>query len=136
MFLADVDKEQGLLTIRFSGQVDAAQACECLERLQHLLSGIRPDFGVLTDLTGLESMDAGCVPFIREMMDLCNARGALAVVRVIPDPRKDIGFGVLTPFHYDASVRIVTCETLEQAAKLLSLALRARQPRADTGRRL
>jgi len=53
-------------------------------------------------------------------MDLLNKQGVSTVVRVIPDPRKDIGFNILSLFHYRPDVQIVTCETLEEAMKVLA----------------
>jgi len=47
------------------------------------------------------------------------AVGVELVVRVIPDPHKDIGFNILSLFHYRRRVRIVTCPTLEEAMKAL-----------------
>jgi hypothetical protein len=41
------------------------------------------------------------------------------VVRVIPDPHRDIGLQIMSYFHYKGDVRIVTCETLAEAAKTL-----------------
>ena len=41
------------------------------------------------------------------------------VVRVIPDPYKDIGLNIVSLFHYPRRVRIVTCETLEEAMRAL-----------------
>ena len=38
-----------------------------------------------------------------------------------PDPRKDIGFKVMSLFHYGHDVPIVTCETLDEAQKKLDL---------------
>jgi hypothetical protein len=43
------------------------------------------------------------------------------VVRVIPDPTKDIGLNILSVFHYRHRVRVVTCQTMEEAARLLAL---------------
>jgi hypothetical protein len=42
------------------------------------------------------------------------------VVRVIPNPQKDIGLNILSLFHYRRRVRIVTCETLEEAMNALA----------------
>jgi hypothetical protein len=41
------------------------------------------------------------------------------VVRVIPDPRRDIGLKIMSAFHYRGDVKIVTCETLAQADEIL-----------------
>jgi predicted choloylglycine hydrolase len=84
-----------------------------------LVPDLRPGFRLLTDLSGLESMDLACVPYIEQMMDLCNKKGVEMVVRVIPDPHKDIGLNIMSLFHYPRRVRIVTCETLEEAMSAL-----------------
>ena len=73
----------------------------------------------LADLTELESMDVACAPFIEKAMELCNQKGASMVVRVIPDPRRDIGLQIMSIFHYRGDVKIVTCETLAQAKEIL-----------------
>jgi hypothetical protein len=64
-------------------------------------------------------MDLTCVPYIKRMMDVCNKKGVELVVRVIPDPQKDIGLNILSLFHYRRRVRIVTCQTLAEAKKVL-----------------
>jgi anti-anti-sigma regulatory factor len=76
-------------------------------------------FRLLADLTELEAMDMACAPFIEKAMDLCNQKGASMVVRVIPDPRRDIGLQIMSIFHYRGDVQIFTCETLAQADDLL-----------------
>ena len=37
------------------------------------------------------------------------------VIRVMPDPRKDIGLNILSQFHYGPNIRITTYETLAEA---------------------
>jgi len=64
-------------------------------------------------------MDVGCAPFIEKAMDMCNEKGASMVVRVIPDPHRDIGLQIMSIFHYGGDVRILTCETLAQAKEIL-----------------
>jgi hypothetical protein len=39
---------------------------------------------------------------------------------VIPDPRKDIGFTILSQFHYGPEIRTVTFETLADAVQSLA----------------
>jgi hypothetical protein len=53
-------------------------------------------------------------------MDSCDARGITMVVRIIPDPRKDIGLNIMSLFHYRRGVRFVTCETIEEAQAVLA----------------
>ena len=47
--------------------------------------------------------------------------GVELVIRVVPDPTKDIGFNIISRFHYQHSPRTVICETIAEAATLLSL---------------
>ena len=62
------------------------------------------------------------VPFNpQRIMSLClNKKGIEMVVRVIPDPRKDIGLNILSLFHYRRGLRILTYETLDEAMKALA----------------
>jgi hypothetical protein len=53
-------------------------------------------------------------------MDLCNQKGISKIVRIIPDSQKDIGFNILSLFHYRHGIPIVTCETAAEAMKALS----------------
>lgn len=120
MFEVELDKSKNLLRVIFRDHVTADQAKESTERVAILLPETKTGFRLLTDLTGLELMDNGCVPFIKRSMDLCNKQGVAAIVRVIPDPRKDVGFNILSLFHYRHGTQIVTCQTLEEAMQVLA----------------
>ena len=119
MFHVEADKSSNLLKINFSGHVDPDEAAHCAEKVQTSLADMNEGFRLLTDMTRLDAMDPGCTPHIRKTMDLCNKKGIAFVVRVIPDPRKDIGFNILSIFHYRRGVRIVTVETLDEGLKAL-----------------
>lgn len=121
MFSVAFQIEQRLLTIRFTGRVEADEMRACYERLQTLLADVQPGFRLLSDLSDLELMSPACAPFIRQSMQLCNGKGITRIVRVIPDPSKDIGFNLMAVFHYDPSVRITFCETLAEAKSLLEI---------------
>ncbi len=120
MHQAHLDKSTNLLRIAYSGRVSADETKEAAEELRLLLPDLKAGFRLLADLTALELMDAASIPQIRLMMDLCNAAGVATVVRVIPDPHKDIGLNILSLFHYRHDVQIVTCKTLEEAMKVLA----------------
>ena len=120
MFQVEVDKSKNLLKINYAQHVGPEDTKGVEEKVPALLPDLRPGFRLLTDMSRLESMDLACVPYIKRMMDLCNKRGIETVVRVIPDPRKDIGLNILSLFHYRRGVRIVTCTTLEEAMKTLA----------------
>jgi hypothetical protein len=120
MFRAEIDAEKCLLRISFSGTVPADEARRCAEQIEPLVGLLPTGFRLLTDLSALESMELGCAPYVKRVMDVCNNRAIALVVRVIPDPRKDIGLNIMALFHYRRSVRIVTCETMAQAEKVLA----------------
>jgi hypothetical protein len=120
MFEIEADKPRNLLRISYTDHVGPEDTKRVEEQAPTLLPELRPGFRLLTDMSGLESMDLACVPYIKRMMDLCNKRGIEMVVRVIPDPRKDIGLNILSLFHYRRGVRIVTCTTLEEAMRTLA----------------
>jgi len=120
MYLTEVDKSRSLLKIVCAQRVDAAEVKRCADELPPLLAELRPGFRVLADFSGLESMEVACAPEIARIMDLCNQTGVVMVVRVISDPHKDIGLNIMSLFHYDRGVRIVTYATLEEAMKVLA----------------
>lgn len=107
--------------MRYSGVVTAAQMKAGVAEVERLLPQLRTGFSALVDLTQLDSMEFECAPFITRIMDLCKAKGIALVVRVIPDPAKDIGLNILSITHYRGQVRIVTCKTLAEAERVLNL---------------
>ena len=119
MFQVEVDKSKNLLKIRYAQHVGPEDTKAVVEKVSTLLPDLQPGFRLLKDLSGLDVMDLACVPHIERMMDLCNKRDIEMVVRVTPDPHKDIGLNILSLFHYRRGVRIVTCETLEEAMRAL-----------------
>lgn len=119
MFETRFDSSKNLLRIAYAGRIEASEVEKCLEQLESIVKQVRSGFRLLTDLTALEAMDHASVPYIRKMMDICDKGGVALVVRVIPDPHKDIGLNILSLFHYRHNLRIVTCETLEEAMKAL-----------------
>lgn len=119
MIKFDADPVRNLLVIRYSGVVRAEHTEKGLEEIRSGLAKLQSGFRLLGDLTELESMDVACAPFIEKAMDLCNEKGASMVVRVIPDPHRDIGLSIMSVFHYRGDVQILTCETLAQAKEIL-----------------
>lgn len=120
MFQVDFQEAQQLLTVRFHENVDPDQMSRCGEEIKTLLADVAPGWRMLTDLSALGAMDPNCAPAVKTIMTLCNAKKVSLIVRVIPDTRKDIGYGLMTIFHYDRSVQVFACETLEEAHKLLA----------------
>ncbi len=119
MWLAEMDSAQQVLRVKFGGRVEPAEAKACSDKIRLLLSKLEPGFVLLSDLSELDSMEVDCLPFIDEVMDACNRRGVKKVVRIIPDPHKDIGFGIMSLFHYGHQVRVVTVTSAEAGKKQL-----------------
>jgi hypothetical protein len=120
MILADADKSGRVLTISYSQNVGVEEMKASVERVKELLLGMEAGFRMLTDLSNLESMDEACAPYVGEIMDLCKAKEMKKVARVIPDPRKDIGFALISCFHYGSNVNWSTHQNLTDAIQNLS----------------
>lgn len=120
MFVTEFDKSQRLLRITLAGHTTAEEARSCMESVRSLLAGIQPGFRLLADLRGILSMPTTAAPYIGQLMDSCAEKGVVLVVRLLPaEPSKDIGFAIMSQFHYAPDVRIVTCGTMEEAANYL-----------------
>jgi hypothetical protein len=119
MFLATVNRVKGLLHLTFIGQVSPEDLAQSAAEVQSLLTDLQPGFVVLTDLSRLEAMDVVCEKHIGRIMDLCQQRGVGRIIRVIPEPSKDIGWNILSIFHYERGLHAITCESLPQAERHL-----------------
>jgi hypothetical protein len=108
-----------LVTVEYRGHITAADLRSHTAEVEALDRKVQPGFTVLTDLTALESMDLDCAPILSRIMELFNRLGTTRVVRVIPDPRKDIGLGILSLFHYKSGVAVNTVTTRAEAAHLV-----------------
>jgi hypothetical protein len=115
MIQVQFDAAKNCLKISFSGHVDEDDAKRSIPQVRAVLANPQPGFSMLTDLTGLDKMDLACEPYIDQIMDACNEKGVALIIRVIPDPHKDIGFNVMSLFHYRRGVRIITHQSLEEA---------------------
>ena len=120
MFHAEVDMSKRLMTMSFAQNVGSEEMKSCLEKVRNMLVDIKPGFRLLTDLSSLESMSASCATDLGKMMNLCNGKGVSAALRVVPDPRKDIGFTLMSQFHYGKHVDVTTYETLADAIQNLA----------------
>lgn len=119
MFAVEFDQSRNLLVIRYSEHVGPDETERALGEMRLALNNVERGFRLLADLTQLRSMDIACAPHIESAMEMCNEKGVSQVVRIIPNPRLDIGMQIMSHFHYGGDVRIVTCESAEEAMKLL-----------------
>ena len=121
MFLATVNKPKQLLYLSYIEQVGVEELEQGREDIATLLADLTTGFRLVTDLSRLDSFGAGCATEIGKFMELCDQKGVGLVVRVVPDPAKDIGLNIISFFHYHHAPRTVTCDNMVEAAKLLSL---------------
>ena len=119
MIKTSYDAKHNAVIIEFRGAVDAAQADRSVTDIEKVLPKDGKGFTLLTDMTGLQKMDPDVQGAITRTMDLLNAQGVKRVIRVIPDSSKDIGFNILSAFHYSKGVKILTLESWREAVERL-----------------
>ena len=120
MFTIEFDQPRNLLVIRYSDHVGPDETERALEEVRLALDKVERGFRLLADLTELRSMDVLCAPHIESAMEMFNEKGVTEVVRIIPDPRRDIGMQIMSHFHYGGDVRIVTCASMDEAMNFLA----------------
>ena len=121
MFLVTINRTKQLMYFGYIGHVVAEDLQRTAGDMETMLAEMPPGFRLLADFTRLESMDTACAPEIGKAMESFERHQVGLVVRVMPDPGKDIGFNIISAFHYKNRPQTVTCDTMEQAARLLSL---------------
>jgi hypothetical protein len=114
------DVAGNLIRIAYVGHVSEAGMKMCVDAFKALLSGMRSGFTVLADLTRMESMELDCVTGLAKIMDACRDHGVGTVVRIVPDPSKDIGLKILGIVHYRGAVRVITCNSPAEAERVLA----------------
>jgi hypothetical protein len=121
MLLITSNKLKQLLRISYIGPVRLEDFQRSREDLTTQLKELSSGFRLLADFSQMESMGLDCAPELGRMMDLLSQAGLGLVVRVIPDPSKDIGLNIMMVFHYPHRPRVVTCQNLIEATTLLGL---------------
>jgi len=121
MFLATSNKSKQLLCLSYIQYVQPQELERATEDVKALLAELTPGSRLLVDLSRLESMELESMNIVGRMMELFDQSGVGMIVRVIPDPSKDIGFNIYTIFHYPHRPKVITCETMPEAARALAL---------------
>jgi hypothetical protein len=119
MILAAANKLKQILWINYIGHVVPEDLKQCREDLEVLLVDLRPGFRLMVDLSQMESMGLDCRTELGAIMELISLAGAGRVVRVIPDPSKDIGFNILAFFHYRNHPQVLNCTNLKDGLEKL-----------------
>ncbi len=115
MFSVETNKAKRLLVISAAGHVSKEEVKHAAEQVREALQDAAPGSRVLTDFRWLESMRPGAAPHIAEIMDALAEKQVASVIRIIPDPGKDIGMNILSQFRYSRKLPISTVETLVDA---------------------
>jgi hypothetical protein len=121
MVLAAANKARQFLHVSYIQCVRVEEVRRAREDVAVLLGDLPTGFRMLTDFSQLEAMDLDCTEEIGKIMDLCRKKKVGRVVRVVPDPSKDIGLSIISHFHSGHQVHAQVCKTLVEAAKLLSI---------------
>jgi hypothetical protein len=115
MVSVETDRSKRLLVISAAGHVSKEEVKHAAEQVREVLQDVAPRFRVLTDFRWLQSMRSSAAPHIAEIMDALAEKQVASVIRIIPDPGKDIGLNILSRFHYSDELPISTVETLVDA---------------------
>ena len=105
--------------ISAAGQVTKKEVETVALRVREIMKEITPGFRVLTDFRWLDRMEPAATAHLAEIMDALAEKDVAAVVRVVPDPHKDIGLNILSQFHYGPQIKLATFESLAEALSAL-----------------
>lgn len=119
MYSVEADRSKRLVIISATGRVTKDEVKAVAQEVREIVKDAEPKFRALTDFRWLEWMDSAAAPHVAEIMDALSEKQVGSVTRVMPDPSKDIGFNILSQFHYDPKIPINTFETLADALQSL-----------------
>ena len=120
MIKVGYNHKRNIVIVEFIGKIDVAQAEQSYLDIQKIIPQCSNGFKILTDLSRIESMDSKGIDMIKKSMDFFNSKGVTEVVRIVPDPSKDIGFNIMSLFHYSKNVKFITVESRKESEELFS----------------
>jgi hypothetical protein len=137
MISCSADESGHILSLSYSGHIRPAEVKRALQSVQALAPRLKPGFVLLSDLTNLDSMEPACAADLGAIAEQLSSYGIASVIRVIPDPAKDIGFNIVSIFHFRQPIKVHTRGNLAEAIKCLLLtecaAVSIPNPRAAFG---
>ena len=120
MYAIEADAAKTLIVISALGDVTAEEVREAARQVREIVQDFAPGFCVLTDFRWLQKMDPAAATHVGKIMDAVAEKQVGSVLRVIPDPQKDIGFNILSQFHYGSKVSVRTFATLADAVAVMA----------------
>jgi len=121
MYRIEIDKSLNRLHLTLARRHDKEQAEFLFEELENRIGELKEGFHILTDITQLQEVDEAARPLIKESMDLCNRYGVGKIVRIVENPLHDFGLKLMSYFHYDGKVPVITCGSLGEAMETLGI---------------
>lgn len=119
MFDVNIDIPKNKFILIYKDYFDSDDAKKLCQKIEQVLPLLKKGITVLTDLSSLKHMDADSRGYLQKAMDLLNEYGVSKLIRIIPDPQRDIGFNIMTIFHYSEHVATITCRSMKEAEKHL-----------------
>jgi len=119
MYSIESDLQNNILVLKFQGHFNSDDGKELYLALIRDIEKFSKGFKLLTDLSQLERMDFEACSTIDKIMELCNQHGVSKIIRVITHDEVDIGFNIMSLFHYSHSVIIHNCKSLQEAEMAL-----------------
>lgn len=119
MHFVEFDKSKNILRFTLELKIDEEDAKQCLKKIENCLHKLKSGLRILTDMRNVETISPLAAPYIGQIMDRCNKKGVSKIIRVIPDPSKDLGLNIMSKFHYSKNVQIITCSTMVEALNKL-----------------
>src|SRR5437764_11301692 len=119
MYSVEADPSKRLLVISAVGRVTKQEVAAVAQEVRKIMKEVAPGFRVLTDFRWLDQMEPSAAIYIAEIMDALAQNKVSMVVRVVPDPHKDIGLNILSQFHYGPTLKLATFESLAAALSML-----------------
>jgi anti-anti-sigma regulatory factor len=119
MYSVESDRSKRLVVISAAGQVTKKEVEAVALQVREMMKQVSPGFRVLADFRALDRMEPAAATHLAEIMDALAEKEVAAVVRVVPDPHKDIGLNILSQFHYGPNINVYTFESLAEALSAL-----------------
>jgi len=121
MYEVATNRACNLILITFRDHVGPAEVTQGRATVAAALAALQPGFRLWTDLTGLDALEYACAPEIETTMDMFRQKGVAEVVRVVSSACKDIGFTVMSYFHFDPAPPVRTFASRMEALEKLSV---------------
>ena len=120
MISVELNGSKRLLIISAAGHVRTEEVQQAAEEVREALQQVAPGLRVLIDFRWLESIHPFAAPYIAQIMEALAQKQVASVIRIIPDPGKDVRLQILSQFRYSDELLILTVDTLVEALDRLS----------------